>query len=111
MLSIIEVDTMSIATEILSLRHSQDSSVSLLIGALEWARAATGVNSIGREFDAVKAADLVLLNVAVHAAEALNEQPTAKGTRRVALAPKRRSHRSDKGRLTNRIQRRLFAIA
>ncbi len=75
MLSFSEVKIMSIATEILSLRRDRSSSVSLLLGAVEWAHSANGVNAIGREFDAAKAADLVLLTTAVHAAaaDALNE--------------------------------------
>jgi hypothetical protein len=82
-----------------------------LLGALEWAHSATGVNAIGREFDAAKAADLVLLTTAVHAAaaDALNEQPTPQKSRRAALPARRRVRRSDSGRLLNQIQHRLFA--
>ncbi len=89
MLSFSEVKIMSIATEILSLRRDRSSSVSLLLGALEWANSANGVNAIGREFDAAKAADLVLLTTAVHAAavDTLNEQPTPQKFRRAALPP------------------------
>jgi hypothetical protein len=100
---------MGIATEILSLRRNQTSSVKTLLGALEWTYAApVGTHSVARAYAAAEAADIVLLNVAVHAAEALN-QPTVRSTRRAALPTRRKSRRSDTGQLTNRIQRRLFA--
>ena len=62
---------MSLATDILSLRHDQSSSVVTLLAALEWHHAARSEHVAQmRRFAAVQAADLVLLNVAIHALEA-----------------------------------------
>jgi len=61
--------TMSIATEILSLRRDQSSSVAALIGAIEWENAAEDdIHTLARGYDVMRIADIVLLNVAAHAA-------------------------------------------
>ena len=71
---------MSIATEILGLRRDQFSSVERLIAALEWERIAHEHNLL-RRYAVTEAADVVLLNVAAHAADTLSE-PTIPRTRR-----------------------------
>src|SRR5262245_38708183 len=58
-----------------------------------------------RDFAAKEAADLVLLNVAAHAAEALSQSPTIHKTRRAVIPFQRKGRRSDPGQLR---QRRLF---
>jgi hypothetical protein len=77
---------MSIGTEILSLREDQFSSVAALIGALE-RLSASNQHLEMRVYAVSECADLVLLNVAVHAMEALHEWPTQ--TSRRALQPSR----------------------
>jgi len=98
---------MSIGTEILSLRRNQTSSVSLLIGAIEWQRA-TNNDSIKlmRSHAVLQAVDLVLLNVAVHAQETTDEQLTRKN-RRAAVPSRRKRRISDPHTLLR--QQRLFA--
>ena len=99
---------MSIATEILSLRRDQTSSVSLLLAAIEWQRATKNDSMmLMRGHAVVQAVDLVLLNVAVHAGEAKDEQHTPENRRALTL-PRRRRHRSDSGMLLQR-QHKLFA--
>lgn len=66
---------MSIAAEILSLRRDQFSSVERLIAALAWERAAPE-HILLRRYAVTEAADVVLLNVAAHAADALSEPTT-----------------------------------
>ena len=105
-----EVKIMGIATEILGLRRNKTSSVKTLLGAIEWTYTAPiGTQSVARAYAAAEAADIVLLNVAVHAAEAMNEQPSTRRARRAAPSTRRRILRSDSEELSNRIQRRLFA--
>lgn len=101
---------MGIVTEILSLRRNKTSSVETLLGAIEWTYAAPiGTQSVARAYAAAEVADIVLLNVAVHAAEALNEQPTTRKARRAASPSRRRPRRFDPGRLSNQTQSSLFA--
>lgn len=98
---------MSIATEVLSLRRNQFSSVQTLLSAMEWEKAAqNGEHALSRGFAVSEAADQVLLNVAAHAADALSEPPRNRQTRRVVLSFWRKRHRQDPGELH---QRRLFA--
>lgn len=97
---------MGIATEILRLRQNQFSSVKALLAALEWEKAAhDDEHVLSRGYAVREAVDIVLLNVAVHAAEALNEPPTICKTRRGVLS-RRKSRRFNPGDLH---QRRLFA--
>jgi hypothetical protein len=98
---------MSMATEVLHLRRDQSSSVSALLNAIEWESAAkTDLRLLARAHDVLRIADLVLLNVAAHAADASLDLPTTPSTRRAALSffPKRR--RPDPTQLH---QHRLFA--
>ncbi len=77
---------MSIATEILSLRRNQTSSVTTLLAMLDWQKSALEDEHIlSRGYAVTEAADLVLLNVAVHAVDALGEPPTIRRTRRALL--------------------------
>jgi len=100
---------MSIATEILSLRREQTSSVKALLAALDWQKAAKDDQHIlARGYAVDEAADIVLLNVAVHAAEALNEPPTIRRTRRAVPSSRRNRRRFDVGQLQ---QRWLFTMA
>jgi hypothetical protein len=97
---------MSIATDILSLRQNQSSSVETLMAKIEWLKAAEEEAHISsRSFGVREAADLVLLNVATHAAEALNEPPMIHRNRRALSTSRRKVRRSDPGRLH---QRRLY---
>src|SRR5262249_1441432 len=99
---------MSIATEILSLRHDQSSSVVTLLAALEWQHIAQSEHVAQmRRFATVQAADLVLLNVAIHALEAQNALQVP-ATRRSIQSTRRSRHRSKTDPLSQR-QRRLFA--
>jgi hypothetical protein len=62
---------MSCATAVLGLRRQQSSSVELLLGAIDWqSNAKDPLVSRTRGHAVTLAADTVLLNVAVHAAEA-----------------------------------------
>jgi hypothetical protein len=61
---------MSIATEVLSLRRDQSSSVSALLAAIEWECAAEDeMRLLARGHDVMRLADDVLMNVAAHAAD------------------------------------------
>lgn len=100
---------MGIATELLALRHHQFSSVATLIAALERVREGPPEKQAQRKFIAGEAADIVLANVAAHAAEILSEQqvPAFRRTlRRVAQSLRRKNRRFDSGLAPH--QRRLF---
>ena len=98
---------MSDTTDILSLRQNQSSSVKTLIAMLDWQKAAQDDGHfLSRGVAVTEAADLVLLNVATHAAEALNEPPVIPRTRRAFSTSRRKRRRSDPGQLH---QRRLYA--
>ena len=96
---------MSIATQILSLRRDQFSSVERLIAALEWERASPE-DILLRRYAVIEVADMVLLNVAAHAADGLSEPPVIRRTRRF-LRFWRKPRRSDPGELH---QRRFFPV-
>ncbi len=97
---------MSIANDILSLRQKQSSSVRNLIAMRDWQKAAQDEGHyLSRGFAVTEAADLVLLNVAVYVAEAMNEPPAIRKTRRAVASSWRKRH-FDSGQLH---QRRLFA--
>jgi len=99
---------MSIASEILRLRREQSSSVEMLIGAIAWEKSAQRADHRrARHCAVVQLADVVLTNVAVHAAEALGEPPTTRGTRRDSLPSRRKRRSFDAGRLSNRMWGRL----
>ena len=98
---------MSIATELLSLRRDQASSVNLLLGAIAWEKAArTPEHKTSRHASVLQLSDVVLLNVAVHATEASGEPPTIHRTRRAVLPFRRKRRRPDPGQLH---QHKLFA--
>jgi hypothetical protein len=98
---------MSIATDILSLRQNQSSSVKTLLAMLDWQKAAQDDGHIlSRGFAVSEAADLVLLNVAVHVAEALSEPPPIRRIHRTVSSPRRKRRPSDTPQLR---QHRLFA--
>jgi len=72
---------------------------------IEWLKAAgEEAHILTRGFAVREAADIVLLNVATHAAEALNEPPVIHKTRRV-LSTSRRKRHFDPSRLQ---QRKLY---
>jgi hypothetical protein len=98
---------MGIATDILNLRHDQLSSVKTLISALERLQDAHHDKVASRLFQAVEAADLVLTNVAAHAAEALVAQRPTKGTTQRVMSMQRKNRRFKSGPST---QRQLFAV-
>jgi len=90
---------MSIATEILSLRQNQFSSVETLLALLDWQKSAYEAEHImSRGLAVTEAADMVLLNVAAHAAEALSELPTIQKTQRAGLPSRGKRRRSEKPR-------------
>jgi hypothetical protein len=94
---------MGIATEILSLRRDQSSSVSALLAAIEWECAAEDdLHMLARGHDVMRMVDIVLANVAAHAAEALSEPPTIRRTRRAVLPPRRKRRGSDTPHLRQR---------
>jgi len=98
---------MGIAADILGLRNHHFSSVAELLSALDLVCDAPPNKIAARVFSAGAAADLVLTNVAAHAAEALSEQPMNRQTRRTA-SPSRRKNRRSVQALPSR-QRVLFA--
>ena len=99
---------MSIATEILSLRRDRSSSVETLLGLIGWERQAWGADHrTSRHYAVLSAADAVLLNVAVHAAEAERDLMMPPGTRRF-IAGTRRLRRSRPGNLSQRLRVFLF---
>jgi hypothetical protein len=71
---------MGIAADILGLRNHHFSSVAELLSALDCDAPVDRIAA--RVFLAGAAVDLVMTNVAAHAAEALSEQPTNRKTRR-----------------------------
>jgi hypothetical protein len=98
---------MSIVAEILSLRRSQTSSVEILLGALDWQKSAQDKQHIlARGYAVFEAADMVLLNVAAHAAGTLNEPPRVRRTRHAVPSSRRNRRRTDSGQSH---QRMLFA--
>ena len=98
---------MSILADILRLRHNQTSSIEIFLAALDWQKAAQDDERIlSRGYAVTEAADLVLLNVAVHAAEALSEPAAIRRTRRAQLPSRRKRRHYDPGELH---QHRLFA--
>ncbi len=98
---------MSITTEILSLRRDRSSSVAALLNAMEWGCAAEDdTRTLARGYDVLRMADIVLLNVAAHAADILGQPPAIPEARRATPPPRRKRRRPDPGQLH---QRRLFA--
>jgi hypothetical protein len=98
---------MSIATEILSLRRDQTSSVTTLLALLDWQHAAHNkLFAETRSYAVTQAADVVLLNVAVHALEAQDSARKPRGTRRAIRSLFRKRGRSDTPQLSKG-QRRL----
>ena len=88
---------MGIASDILGLRDHHFSSVAELLSALDQVCDAPVDKIAARVFLVGAAADLVLTNVAAHAAEALSELPTNRRTRRAASWSRRKNRRSVKG--------------
>jgi len=88
---------MGIAADILGLRDHHFSSVAELLSALDQVCDAPLDKIEARVFLASAAADLVLTNVAAHAAEALSDQPTNRKTRRAASSSRRKNRRSVQG--------------
>jgi hypothetical protein len=99
---------MSIATDILNLRHNKLSSVTILISALERFHDSPHERAHSRLFQVDEAADLVLTNVAAHAAEALVSQQPTKGTTQRVISMRRKNRRLKTGPST--LQRQLFAV-
>jgi hypothetical protein len=100
--------TMGIAADILALREQQFSSVAELLAALEQVCEAPVDKISARVFLAGAAADLVLTNVAAHAAEALSELTTTPKTQRPSSSARRKNRRSVQS--TPPRQRIVFAI-
>jgi hypothetical protein len=103
----IEVLVMSIATEILSLRRDQTSSVTTLLALLDWQHAAHNkLFAETRSYAVTQAADVVLLNIAVHALEARDNVPT-RGIRRSIRSLWRKGRLSDTPQLSKGQRRSL----
>jgi hypothetical protein len=98
---------MNLGTEILSFRQDKFSSVATLIGALE-RRHASKSQSAMRDYAVTESADLVLLNVAVHAMEALALLPIRQ-PRRASSVSRRKRSRQIQGRHHGQIL--MFAIS
>jgi hypothetical protein len=74
---------------------------------MEWECAAEDdTRTLARGYDVLRMADLVLLNVAAHAADILGEPPAIPKARRTTLSPRRKRRHPDPAQLH---QRRLFA--
>lgn len=101
-------EAMSIATEILSLRRDRLSSVTMLLALLDREHEPMSLyQQATRRYASLEAADVVLTNVAAHAAEAMMYlQPTTGRTRR-ATSLRGKSRRFNSGSST--LQRTLFA--
>ena len=99
---------MGIAADILALREHHLSSVTELLAALDQVCEAPLDKISARVFLAGAAADLVLTNVAAHAAEAMSELATNHKTRRPSSPSRRKNRRSVQQ--TPPRQRILFAI-
>ena len=98
---------MTITTEILSLRRDRSSSVAALLNAMEWKCAAENdTRALARGYDVLRMADLVLLNVASHAADILGATPAIPQARRATPSPRTKRRRPDPTQLH---QRQLFA--
>jgi hypothetical protein len=88
---------MGVAADILGLRDHHFSSVAELLSALDQVCDAPVDKIAARVFLAGAAADLVLTNVAAHAAESLSDQPTNCNARRAATSSRRKNRRSVQG--------------
>jgi hypothetical protein len=88
---------MGIAADILDSRDGHFSSVAGLLNALEQVSDAPVDKISTRVFLAAAAADLVLTNVAAHAAEALSELQPINGKTRRAVRSRRTNRRSVQG--------------
>jgi len=98
---------MSIATEILSLRRDRNSSVATLLALLDWQHAAQNKLFVEtRSYAAAHAADVVLLNVAVHALEEQDHLPIRE-SRRTIRSLRRKRRRSDTPQLAQRQRKNL----
>jgi hypothetical protein len=85
---------MGIAADILGLREHHFSSVAELLAALDQVCEAPVDKISARVFLAGVAADLVLTNVAAHAAEALSELTATPKSRRASSSSRRKNRRS-----------------
>jgi hypothetical protein len=99
---------MSVVSEILNLRRDKFSSVTRLVAALgrQGCPSENCAHIPMRDYAVREAADLVLLNVAAHAAEQLSDPSESRKSRRAVVPFQRKPRRSDPGQLH---QRRLFA--
>jgi hypothetical protein len=80
----------------------------MLCAALDRVQQSPPENKAAREFLAAEAANIVLANVAAHAAEALIEQPKIRRTRRAGFPSRGKKRRFDLGSQSQ--QRRLFVV-
>jgi hypothetical protein len=98
---------MGIATDVLSLRNQHFSSVANLLAALELVHDAPVDKISARVFLAGEAADIVLTNVAAHAADAFSDQNPVRKSRRSPSSSRRKNRHVDAGPAPR--QRILFA--
>lgn len=101
-------EEMGIATDILNFRRNQFSSVETLIAALERCQDAPHEKVAARLFHVGEAADLVLTNIAAHAAEAMAalQSPSPRTQRVLSIRPKNRRFKSG----SSALQRPLFSV-
>ena len=101
---------MGVATEILAMRYHKFSSVERLEAAIERLHTASSIEKMSaRSYQVDEAADLVLVNVAAHAAEVIAEQgPTIRKTRRRTLSSRRKHRNFDSNALPQ--QRKLVFL-
>jgi hypothetical protein len=99
---------MGLGLDLLSLRRSQTSTMSLLLAGIErLATARTEVKFMSRAFELTEMGDAVLAKVAVYALEAYwGDQPIRKARRSAVGAARARVFRPSPGQFN---QRRLFA--
>jgi len=99
---------MSIVTEILSLRRDRLSSVTMLLALLDREQEPMSpYQQATRRYASLEAADVVLTNVAAHAAEAMVYLQPTTGRIRRAISLRGKSRRFNSGSSTP--QRTLFA--
>jgi len=100
---------MSITTDILSLRRDRSSSVETLLALIGWEHQAwTRNHKMSRHYAVEQAADVVLMNVAAHAAEADKylTAPDSAGPESRAVAGTRKRRRTGPGVYFQRLLRK-----
>jgi hypothetical protein len=100
-----EVSASEIAIQVLNLRRDKASSVEALLGLLDWERLAYEPDHrMRRHYEALQAADAVLMGVALHAVEAENYfNAAAPESRQASRRTSRRHQRFGPGQPQQRL--------